>query len=167
MGMELVSNTMTLSLLLRKLEEATGPDRELDARLHVALFDPQDVLLDPGHAGKPPHRPPVYGAGSELIRDEWSKSDWDAIAHQVGASARYTSSVDEAIVLVEKMLPGWRKSVGEATDGKSWAGYLYKLEDRPELDTKVIANAPTPALALCIALLKALEPARPLEAREG
>ena len=154
---------MNYAELIERVEKATGADREIDARLHVALFDPQDVLLDPGHMGKPPHRPAVYGAGSKLIRDGWSQSDWDAVAHQVGASKRYTASLDAALALVEAKLPdhGWfiRRDDTDANGKRAAPVYNAALlyPDALRVCASSAHARPTPALALLAALPRALE----------
>lgn len=64
----------------------------------------------------------------------------------------FTTSLDAALALVERCLPGWR-----------WAVGVYGTGYQAALDSGGVFNqfhseAPTPALALCLALIRALEP---------
>lgn len=66
-----------------------------------------------------------------------------------------TTSISAAVALVEKMLPGWEWAVG-----KDWA---FLKEDGVDLSTveldpdAICGTHNNSALALCIALLKAIE----------
>lgn len=64
----------------------------------------------------------------------------------------YTSSLDAAVALVERVLPRHRWVIANRT-GPKVGGSASVYRD----DSLKTAEAPTPALALCIALLKALE----------
>ena len=145
---------MTLSPLLRKLSEATGPDRELDALVWCAVYHPESVPFYDGAMlrfsadGKPPF---------DFVHDDKIKS--------------YTSSVDVVLYLVTAKLPGaWiditgpRKFLIIPTPVPNYWRAIIEASGGPD---ETIGWGATPALALCIALLKALEAARPLEAREG
>jgi hypothetical protein len=63
----------------------------------------------------------------------------------------YTASLDAALALVERVLPGHRSIVERAHDGTGWA----MIQTGPE-EPRNMTDAPTPALALISALLKAL-----------
>lgn len=71
--------------LLERVEKATGADRELDCTLHNAMF------------------------GTEYIRSVGSVSGFFTSSSDNGCPYvdRYTSSIDDALALVERMLPGW------------------------------------------------------------
>lgn len=117
---------MTIEALIEKLSAATGPDRDIDGAL-VEVF-----------ATHPPLWKRKRGSTSEWGNDH-PLSSWDA--------PRYTASLDAALALVEKKLPGW--------DWEVHNNGLARLLS-PE-GNSIYANAPTPALALCLALLRALQ----------
>ena len=76
------------------------------------------------------------------------------------APPAYTASVDAALALVERVLPGWQRIIGEhdrVGQNVQWRATLIQ----PPGHGVVAAWAPTPALALVLALLRALQ------AREG
>lgn len=72
-----------------------------------------------------------------------------------------TTSLDAALALAERVLPGWRMHVLQDQDGmyqtdnaaKRWFCGIHEKRG----PGNVMAHAPTPALALCIAILKAKE----------
>lgn len=107
---------MTISSLIKRLEEATGPDRELDADLAIAC---------------------------DLISErEWWSTDY----LKFGLVPCYTASVDAAIALAERVLGpvGWNVQGNTNIFYSSVAGHTSR-------------SKATPAIALCIAVLRALE----------
>lgn len=72
--------------------------------------------------------------------------------HAASSALRVTASLDAALALAERVLPGWRKFVEVVGDGRGSACVFLAHEaiDRPWF------HAPTPALALCIAILRAI-----------
>lgn len=139
-----MTNATTLHELRARVLGATKGDREIDARIHHALFPDQRVLLDAGSI-RPPRREPIYGALRDFPIDGWT--DWDGIAITLEA-APCTTSIDAAVALAERVLPGWRwrvHSEGYATvEEIGVAGHLGE------------AYGATPALALTAAILAAL-----------
>jgi len=127
--------------LIERLEQLTGQDREVDARIFYALFPDAEVLLDTGDLRA--KRAGVRGPLSKMPIDGWD--DYDGICHHIGAG-RYTASLDASIALVAQLLPGsWR--VGNLPSG---GGFAY-------LGTSQVEHVgATPALALLLALLRAL-----------
>lgn len=63
----------------------------------------------------------------------------------------YCSSVDAAIALLEKALPGWRGSVQFGNFNDSVGAYVCADKDQMEES----GSHSVPAMALCIAILKA------------
>jgi hypothetical protein len=65
----------------------------------------------------------------------------------------YTTSLDAALALAERVLPGWGFYLRQDKDGCG-CGMVY-----PEYNSVTAGHftAPTPALALCAAVLKAVE----------
>lgn len=139
-----------LSSLERLLAEATEGSRELDARLRIALFDPE-VMTDPGDArGKSPAK---YERASLVATDEWLARDGHGWAIHVGAK-HYTTSLDAALALLGEVLPGW--AVCQWHIGLvEMSGLMLVQQDyrRPQIP----AEASTPALALCLAIVRALQ----------
>lgn len=144
--------------LIERLEKATGPDRELDCEIAVALsfwpkYGPSEdeyayvvkgttwVEVRAGVRGKR-KRP-----GARAI---WYTHD------TYGASSclpRFTASIDAAVALAERVLSdaGWSVAMNRIDRryvGRIWSGEID--------DGKANAGA-TPAIALCIAILRAAE----------
>lgn len=128
--------TSTLRTLLDRVEKGEGADREIDALLEVA-FD---------------LRPSCYvGDKRKLIahRDGYV---------QVGkggpswCSPVYTSSIDAAIYLVEKVVPGFRYGLN-AQPGKLVQAWV--ADDTPQDRPDFSALAKSPARAVTAALLRA------------
>lgn len=129
---------MTLQELLERVKAATGPDRELDHTIEARMRE---------HVGS-------MGFGIYKTADEWIPQ---AIKRNFN-SPRYTASIDAALALTERVLPG--------------AGYMYQKpragwERRPGLHgyasigfgeplKAFTADAPTAPLAILAATLTAL-----------
>lgn len=129
--------------LIERLEKAEAGSRELDCWI---------------------------GYHADLLVDDMSwreKIDKFGIEHALNAATsysnvwrtqlpHYSTSIDAAVALVERLLPGWTiASIGQ-DDGKRWHAELRKGY-RTSYSTVALAGSPTPALALCLAALKALE----------
>ncbi|MGN6773055.1 MAG: hypothetical protein ACTHJQ_24890 [Rhizobiaceae bacterium] len=122
---------MKIEALIERLEGLTGPDREVDAEIGAHFGDPHGrrEYVD-------------YEARSVEIHQEIAE--------------HYTASLDAAIALVGKVLPGWSGDVDIchpiADSGKvgarlfppepGWANYA--------------GEGPTPAIALLISMFRAL-----------
>lgn len=125
--------TNAMNDLIERLEKATGPDRELDLAIGEAVGEAN-------HSGPAHHRP---------FR-EWAK--------------HYTASIDAALTLVPE---GWwmtldRYVISDEPEPSpmAWRAWLRKIEgdldgDGPVYHRKHFSPAPTPAIALCIAAMKA------------
>jgi hypothetical protein len=138
---------MTLTSLIERVEKCEGPDREIDALVYIALFDP-DVMTDGG--GYRGERPAQYQKASKIIADGWD--DLIGLGQIIGAP-EYTASLDAVVTLIEQALPGWewlRQTPGVMTvyrvpsDPKEWAVHIDGVHS-------------VPALALLLAFLKAKE----------
>ena len=143
--------------LIEKLEAASEPSRELDAEVAVALEgwewhgggEPREFQRFAGHWKKPGEE--GYGTleGQLCKCAESGNSE----------PPPYTSSLDAAVALVERVLPplyggtlpayGWKWGVYKTLYWTAWV--------REHGDEGVEVMRKTPALALCIALLRALE----------
>lgn len=134
--------TSTLRTLLDRVEKGEGRDEELDVRLIAAFFAPDDaqVMQSPRIAAWLIY----HGTNRNGEPRLWEK-------RPLGYQPSPTSSIDAAVALVEKVLPGWDHGY-ESGDciafGKVWS------EGRHD-DTVVRGEARTPARAIVAALLSA------------
>ncbi len=128
-----------LQELLKRVEAATGPDREIDTAIWLQIA-PGATRSQWSYIHK--------ASARECFVDETR----DATGRWITTPA-YTGILDAAVGLVEKMLPGW---TGHLDFGGSQAcGYVIRpLTEGPLLEHR--AFGATPALALCAALLRAL-----------
>jgi hypothetical protein len=135
--------------LIARLRAATGPDRELDAAI--------EAMLD---------GPAVRAAGGDIIANEAGICRWqEPPPHGSGtgqwraARLRYTGSLDAALTLVPE---GWTWHAGRHETG---CGHAYMHNGKPHfVGVAAVPNptrrssevrATTPAIALCIAALRA------------
>lgn len=133
--------------LIERLEKADGPDREIDAELAiVGLIDATDARLP--SAERDSHYPQSFVPGQYWTGHAWRVAD------------EYTSSLDAALGLVERKLPGWVL----VTSGKT--ALLVSPEYQEEIGAAHRAleyageEGATLALAVCLALLRALSEQR-------
>lgn len=129
--------------LIERLEKATGPSRELDYAIDCfVLWGPHSDWENAG-GGYERHKK----TGEPRVFDLWSR-----------ARIQYTGSLDAAVELVEKMLPGWYWELGKRADvhgGASFASILRTPRETAE-EPGDWTGHPTPTIALLIALLRAL-----------
>lgn len=81
-----------------------------------------------------------------------------ATDHFSGEFDGCTESLDAALALVERVLPDHSPGVGQNVHHKYWHAYVQRISERdaaPYFSGE--ADAPTPALALLAAMLKAME----------
>lgn len=82
---------------------------------------------------------------------------WDENVHADSVS----TSLDAAVALVERVRPGWLKSLEEFSDGDAHYWVAELVLERPDGKLKPLqteqGTAPTPAAALLAALLKSVE----------
>lgn len=138
-----------LTDLIAKLEAATGGSRELDAEL-MALFYVQDsrfigCTCDCCPGGRHP----------DLV---WVDPDTDKWVTTALAGYEFTTSLDAIVALIERKLPVWCIVV-ESTpklDHPSGNKACARIMLMSGGGTARIA-ARTPPLALCVALLSALQ----------
>jgi hypothetical protein len=117
-----------LAGLIERVEKLDGPDREIDLELARALVP--DVIC---------------------LRYNWETSNNEPFVHW-----RYTASIDAAIALVERCLPGWAR--GFDAGPKSCIAFVdpHDYADRM-FGARHVATASTPAIALLLALLRAMQ----------
>lgn len=133
-------NREKLLNLAERCEKATGPDRELDADLDVALFGGVTVWKQANYTME------SYPASRRESK------------HHVGGFVNnhvplYTASLDAAIALVERMKPGWGFYLRSDKEGHG-CGLVYPDAFRV---TPCHCMGATPAIAVCLALFRALE----------
>jgi hypothetical protein len=128
-----------LKELIARVEGASGPDRGLDVYVAQAVDKPTTLLngqtFDQAVAGFP--------------------NDLDGIARHWPVLA-YTASLDAAISLLERVLPGATWAVFGADAAFDMPLCEASVADAESFDSTK-ALAPTPALALVLAILKALD----------
>lgn len=114
---------MTANLLSR-LQGLTSPDTRIDAEIYASL-------------GSAPHTATAGGRTIPLI-EKGDPNSWPA----------YTASLDAAVALCERVLPGYDWIVGHTNGGLT----IYAQVGQNEM-----VFGETPAIALLIAILTALE----------
>lgn len=125
---------MTKADLIARLEKEGG-SRELDAEIHLALDETGNMEWY------------VARDGEEMI-----VSGDDIHGRKPVNFPKYTTSLDAAIALCERVLPGWSISI-EILQSSATCDVYNLLEG--QLGRRV--QAKTPEVATCIALLRALE----------
>jgi len=131
--------TADLSALIARLEAAKAGSRELDAEVLRALGYSYHLDFGCGWFSNPKHHGRLYGNGQSSV----------------------TTSLDAALALAERVLPEgrmigiqqnrWSDLVEQKR--RAWAAYIEWHEDGENFEISPVA--PTPALALCIATLRA------------
>lgn len=143
---------MTIDELIAALESAEGPSRELDA----AIFN----LLDLGRgwiAFKADNcAAPPLNQRNVRMHDGWFKGRnlTDKYAEDLD---RFTASIDAAVALIERVLPGWNIVKIEMIDEDA---KLYECQLETKSETGLVGAYgvhKSIAIALCIALLRAVK----------
>jgi hypothetical protein len=125
-----------LSDIIERLEKAEAGSRELDCWIgYIADLQEDDMSWR--------DKIDRYGINHAITSAESRTNIWSTVL------PRYTTSVDAAISLAEKVLPGSRFLMGwgQTPDTLPWAR-VGKWEEGD-------ATGPTLAIALCLAILKA------------
>lgn len=126
---------MTANLLSR-LQGLTAPDREVDALIMGACFEwakPEPPYLAPHCVGDQP----IYWHAPE--------------PYYKRPAPELTASLDAVVALCERVLPGWDGFAPINATGEAWVWPSGGMSRGHR------ANGPTPAIALLIAILTALE----------
>lgn len=155
-----------LAELLERVKAATGPDRVIDALVAKALLSEAHPRLDPnerlcvrGDLSQPLcfHRPEPMSAvmrrrkeadGAEVLEFQDARGWWLFVSRCVPP---VSASLDAALALVERVLPGADWRLQTAADGREgfWAVLIH-------LQGRNMKEGPTAPLALLAALLSAL-----------
>ena len=135
-----------MSALLDRLSKLDAPDREVDAELEAVSLGGRVYLNDP--------------EGKEVIIERPIDGFWIRGIYPYRKIARYTGSTDAAIALAERVLPGWKRQLLEDFNGK-WIARVCsprrELFSTDYLRETELGGSSNPAIALCIALLRAKE----------
>ena len=120
--------------LVDRLFKLNAPDREVDAELEAVSLGGRVYLNDP--------------EGKEVIIERPIDGFWIRGIYPYRKIARYTASVDAVIALAERVLPGW-----------TWTLWPNAAEIRHPTLRMIdeVGSGSNPAIALCIALLRAKE----------
>lgn len=132
-----------LNELLERVKAATGPDREIDVAL-LHLWDPDHEALR------------SYDERYQIELRDGVFSVWKTDG---GYSAsvpfpRFTASIDAALALVGRVLPGWNVQFGTLKSGGARARVALDWPEVAPLDE--CYDAPTAPLAILAALLLSL-----------
>ena len=130
--------------LIAALEQATGPSRELDDAISTAIGNP------------PPKTGGYYG---------WEKSggsytkprDSEGRTHDTWSAPHYTSSLDSALTLVPEGWAWFVQHIGKPFTTGSARLWIPAQWTQGIPKEQFVNEAATPALALCIAALRARE----------
>ena len=152
----------TLTNLIERVEAATGADRKIDAAICAALRIIPESERQPELAGD------IEADGAAVV--VWHKAG--SVRMLKYSPPDYTASLDAAIALVEKVLPdhGWFLRRDDTDANGRRAAPIYNAALLYPDALRVIAASgqrPTPALALCLALLKAKLSESPLASKGG
>lgn len=140
-----LSSTADLTHLLSRVEGARGPDRELDALICAALRDiagPADCEYVRAWSG-----PWVAQAGLVILQEDSGHNGPNF------RPEKYTASLDAALALVERVLPGWTMAC-DATAPE--LGIDWELFEPGPDGSRIVGTHEKHPLALLAALLKAL-----------
>lgn len=136
--------------IIERLEKLTGPDRELDrAIMAIAyLWERRHIgaaCWDDGHDTCCP--------GGKHIDDVWVDPTTDKWVTNARDGFNFTASLDAAVALVEKMLPGWGFYLRSDKEGHG-CGLVYPDAFRV---TPCHCRGATPPIAMLLALFRALQ----------
>ena len=139
--------------LIDRLEKAEKGSQELDARIILALLAPSDAFLE---QSKINGRWCIYDGYDRVSRPRL----WDG-APRYPDDRGPSQSIDAAIALAESVLPGWAWWASKIDAGSiESTARLWVPGDRAESGEEgkeFFTQAKTPVLALCIAILKAVQ----------
>lgn len=137
--------------LIARLEAVTEGSRELDANVAAAVGDMNDPLFDPRHYISTPVYEPHeswgehYVAATVVVRGE-------ICIVAVREPKPFTASLDAALTLVPARC---RIAIEQSIDGGWFDATIFKFGESDEFIGDTPRGVKTPALALCIAALKA------------
>lgn len=139
-----------LLALAERCEQATGPDRELDCAIRMAVYAPEGATME---------QSPINGNWCIYSGTSFRTGKPALWESHLGRNQAFTASLDAAMSLVPD---GCLAMVKHLWDGPKRCGYAFVSQytpDAEECDGKMwVADytgcAETPALALCAASLR-------------
>jgi len=131
------------SELVARLEGASEGSSELSAHVIKAALAPEHTWVEQSK---------FNGVWCIYERPEKPRI-WEVSGSLRGASV--TESIDAALALAERVLPGRAAGVSQQIHHGHWYAWLTLVGADGDPWTEAGANAPTPALALCAAILRA------------
>ena len=126
-----------LEALLERLEGAKEGSNALDVMLEVAFFQPSRVAVDCR----------ANAAGTKVI---YTYANPEKDTYGTSWARDYSTSIDAAVTLTGRVLEGAHVAFCTHPKLTGWLASVGSWADRSH------ADAPTPALALCKALVRAL-----------
>lgn len=150
-----------LASLIERLERATGPDRELDLTIQVAIYPDGDIAklmqFRRGLDGKIGMAWDIWGNSGSVV---FEKRDAHGNCYFNGGYPlpNYTSSIDAAMTLVPDGCSIVLNIFDVATKPErihTARVHISSFRVRGEWSPGVLADSATPAIALCIAALRA------------
>ena len=151
--------------LITRLSKLDAPDREVDAE--IWLIELQSAESDPfGGYGLAEDWGYEYEAEEDGSVIQYARNG--QVTHKIGrrSSPAFTASIDAAIALAERVLPGWGWEIASNTNhiknclnpeyGKPIGKHPHWAVVANQSSRKFVDGA-TPAIALCIAILRAKE----------
>lgn len=151
-----MNDLSTLTALRDRVAAATGPDRELDAEIDAALFGGRaSHTFTEGTPAANLRR--SYDLGTVFDHSDPLTNGGHVLSKQTRHSTKITASIDAALALVERELPGWKPKVAQE-DENLWRVHLghgsFHPTRRPDGGSSHAAG-PTAALSILLALLAA------------
>ena len=145
-----------LAGLIERVEKLTGPDREVDAEIDAALLGGRASHTFTEDCGGAKLRK-SYGPGTVFLNPDPNDNGGHVLISHHRKAAVYTASLDAAIALVERCLPGWSGDVDighPIADSGKVGARLFP----PEPGWKNYAGeSKNSAIALLLALLRAMQ----------
>lgn len=144
--------TPTISSLLSRVRAASGPDRELDARIDAALFGGRAAR---DFTGEDPASRLRFSYAAHVVFDHVDPmtNGGHVLSSMVRFTPPITASIDASVALVERVLPGCDWKISTLRHRKGFGADLYPSA----ADAVARADAATAPLAILAALLSALE----------
>jgi hypothetical protein len=143
-----MTDSTALVELEKRLAEATGADREIDARLTLAVLGQAGFGTENRHS--------VFSRNV----DDWARRGELARVCDNYEIPKYTASIDAALALVsrcfgESKLAAW--DIGFAYNGGPYSARIYLADTDTGTAEIEVTHRHSPALALCLALVRALQ----------
>lgn len=135
--------TTDIDALIERLEAATGPDRELDAAIFAWSEGGRIHYFD--------------ALAKNYVWERPIDGFWIRGVKSVPSTTKFTASIDAALALCERMLPGWSwKIVGEPGAVYPHCAVLRNAGKLSDVAEAFVASHRTAPLAMVSALLLAL-----------